>query len=189
MSDEGGEDRAGLARWGRLVYRVRWLILVLAALSTLAVVPVIWLGAPLDPPDIPSETESARALRRIGQELRRNPALVHADLQQPDAARRPTRPFERRWSARSPRWRATRGWRVSAPPFTGLPGAVSRDGRVALAVVELHGRASGFTSLEFTGIDPAVYPALRGLVRSDTLEILAAGPHRAQSRLHRAGAT
>lgn len=175
MSDEGGEDRAVLARWGRLVYRARRLILVLAVLSTLAVVPVIWRGAPLDPPDIPTETESARALRRIGQELAGTPPSFTLIFRSPTS------------SVSDPAFRAAME-RALAPlaadprtarvrtPFTGLPGAVSRDGRLALALVELHGRASGFTSLEFTGIDPGVYPALRGLVRSDTLEVLAAGP-------------
>src|SRR5262249_34173630 len=56
------------------------------------------------------------------------------------------------------------------------PGGFSRDGRRALAVGGLHGRATGGTSLEFSGISPEIYPALRGLVRSDTLEVLGAGP-------------
>ena len=43
-------------------------------------------------------------------------------------------------------------------------------------MVELHGRASGFASLEFSGIPPDIYPSLRAMVRADTLEILAAGP-------------
>jgi RND superfamily putative drug exporter len=175
VSDESGEDRAVLARWGRFVYRARWLVLLLAALSTLAAVPVIWTGARLDPPDIPSETESARALRLIDQELAATPpsftlifgsrALSAADPDFRAEMERALRPLT-----------ADRRVARVRTAYAGLPGGFSRDGRHALAVVELHGRASGFTSLEFTGIDPGVYPELRGLVRSDTLEILAAGP-------------
>ncbi len=44
-----------------------------------------------------------------------------------------------------------------------------------LAVVELGGRTTGFASLEFSGLPPGLYPALRGLVQSPTLEVLAGG--------------
>ena len=164
-----------LARWGRLVYRGRWLILAASALVLLAAVPVILTRPPLDPPGIPAETESGRALRRIGQDLAARPpsfTLIFSS---------------RTLSARDPAFRAKvegavaplrRDPRVARvrTAYEGLPGAISRDGRRALAVVELHGRASGFASLEFSGVPPDIYPALRKQVRSDALEVLAAGP-------------
>ena len=164
-----------LARWGRLVYRVRWQILVLSALALVATVLVILAGGPLDPPDIPADTESGRALRLIGKELPARPpsfSLIfsHRTLSARDSAFRAE--VER---ALAPLTRDPRVARVRTA-YDGLPGAVSRNGRRALAVVSLHGRAAGFASLEFSGLPPDVYPALRALVRSDTLEVLAAGP-------------
>ena len=157
------------------MHRARWQVLVLSALSLVAAVLVILAGGPLDPPDIPAETESGRALRLIGNELPARPpsfSLVfsHETLSARDPVFRAE--VER---ALAPLTRDPRVARVRTA-YAGLPGAMSRDGRRALAEVELHGRAAGFASLEFSGLPPDVYPALRALVRSDTLEILAAGP-------------
>ena len=58
-----------LAAWGRLVHRFRVAVLVLAALS---VVPSLWLishGGRLATTDVPTTTESGRALDLIGREL------------------------------------------------------------------------------------------------------------------------
>jgi putative drug exporter of the RND superfamily len=164
-----------LARWGRLVHRRRWLVLIASTLSVAVVVPVIATRPPLDPPDLPAETESARALRLIGGDLPAKPpsfTLIFSSstLSARDPAFR--REVER---AVAPLARDRRVARVRTA-YDGVPGGISRDGRRALAVVELHGRAAGFTSLEFSGISPEIYPSLRGLVRSDTLEVLAAGP-------------
>ena len=49
---------------------------------------------------------------------------------------------------------------------------VSRDGRRALVVVELKGEAAAFSSLEFSVLPPDVYPSLRALVKTETLEVL-----------------
>jgi RND superfamily putative drug exporter len=163
-----------LARWGRLVYRARWLVLIVSALSLGAAIPVILARAPLDPPDIPAETESGRALRLIGGELAARPPSFSLIFSSPTlSARDPAfrREVER---ALAPLARDARVARVRTADG-GLPGAISRDGRRALAVVELHGRATGFASLEFSGVPPDLYPSLRALVRSDTLEVLAAG--------------
>ena len=175
MRLQGGRERAGLARWGRLVYRGRWLVLTASLLSLLAAVPVILTRPPLDPPDIPAETESGRALRLIGQDLAAKPpsfTLVFSSgtLSARDPAFRGE--VER---AVAPLARDRRVARVRTA-YDGLPGGFSRDGRRALAVVELHGRTSGVASLEFSGIPPDIYPSLRAMVRSDTLEVLAAGP-------------
>ncbi|MGH7303423.1 MAG: MMPL family transporter, partial [Candidatus Rokuibacteriota bacterium] len=51
----------------------------------------------------------------------------------------------------------------------------SRDGRRVMAVVELRGRATGFASLESSGLPPGLYADLRGKVRSEALEVVAAG--------------
>jgi putative drug exporter of the RND superfamily len=172
---QGGRDRAGLARWGRLVYRGRWLVLAASALSLLAAVPVILTRPSLDPPDIPAETESGRALRLIGQDLAAKPPSFTLVFSSPTlSARDPVFRSEVE-RAVAPLARDRRVARVRTA-YDGLPGGFSRDGRRALAVVELHGRASGFASLEFSGIPPDIYPSLRAMVRSDTLEILAAGP-------------
>jgi RND superfamily putative drug exporter len=164
-----------LARWGRLVYRARWLLLILSALSLVAAALMILAGGQLDPPDIPAETESGRALGLIGKELPARPpsfSLIfsHQTLSAQDPAFRTEVARAIAPLARDPRVARVR------TAYDGLPGGFSRDGRRALALVELHGRAVGFASLEFSGLPPDLYPALRALVRSDTLEILASGP-------------
>jgi RND superfamily putative drug exporter len=52
---------------------------------------------------------------------------------------------------------------------------ISRDGRRALAVVELRGEAAAFSSLEFSVLPPDVYPSLRAKVKTETLEVLPVG--------------
>ena len=164
-----------LARWGRLVYRRRWLVLIASALSLLVALPVILTRPALDPPDVPADTESGRALRRIAQDLAARPpsfTLIFSSAML--SARNPAFRGEVE-RALAPLARDGRVARVRTA-YDGVPGGISRDGRRALAVVELHGRAAGFASLEFSGVSPEIYPALRTLVRSETLEVLAAGP-------------
>src|SRR6185436_15844817 len=58
-----------LAGWGRLVHRFRLAIIVLSLLS---LVPSLWLiahGGRLATTDVPTTTESGRALDLIGREL------------------------------------------------------------------------------------------------------------------------
>jgi len=157
------------------VYRGRWLVLAASALALLAAVPVILTRPPLDPPDIPAETESGRALRRIGGELAARPPAFTLIFSSATLSARDPAFRAKVEQAVAPLTRDPRVARVRTA-YDGLPGAFSRDGRRALAVVELHGRASAFASLEFSGVSPEIYPALRKLVRSDTLEVLAAGP-------------
>src|SRR5260370_24448393 len=52
---------------------------------------------------------------------------------------------------------------------------ISRDGRRALAVVEVKGEAAAFSSLEFSVLPPDVYPSLRAKVKTETLEMLPVG--------------
>jgi RND superfamily putative drug exporter len=157
------------------VYRRRWLVLIASALSIAVALPVIVTRVPLDPPDIPAETESGRALRLIGQDLAAKAPSFTLVFSSPTlSARDPAFRSEVERGV-APLARDRRVARVRTA-YDGLPGGISRDGRRALAVVELHGRASGFASLEFSGIPPDIYPSLRAMVRADTLEILAAGP-------------
>jgi RND superfamily putative drug exporter len=164
-----------LARWGRLVYRRRRTVLALSALSLLAAILVIQMRGALDPPDVPADTESGRALQLIGRELPARPPSFTLVFSHPTLAARDPAFRGEVERALAPLARDPRVARVRTA-YAGLPGGVSRDGRRALAVVDLHGRAAGFASLEFSGLPPDLYPALRALVRSDTLEILAAGP-------------
>lgn len=175
MDVESGWKDAGLARWGRLVHRARWQVLILSALSLVAAAWMMLAGGHLDPPDIRTETESGRALDLIGRELPAQPPSFSLIFSSPTL------------SARAPAFRAeveralaplSRDPRVARirTAYDGLPGAISRDGRRVLAVVELRLRATaGFASLGFSGVPPGLYPALRALVQSPTLEVLAAG--------------
>ncbi len=61
----GRERDVLLARWGRLVYRARWTVLALSALSFCVSLWMIHVGGRLDPPDLPSDTESGRARRLL----------------------------------------------------------------------------------------------------------------------------
>jgi RND superfamily putative drug exporter len=157
------------------VYRRRWLVLIASVLSLIVVVPVIRTRAPLDPPDIPAETESGRGLRLISQDLAARPPSFTLIFSSATLAARDSAFRNEVERAVAPLTGDARVSRVLTA-YDGLPGGISRDGRRALAVVELHGRATGFASFEFSGISPEIYPALRGMVRSATLEVLAAGP-------------
>ncbi len=166
---------AGLARWGRLVHRSRWQVLILSALSLVAAAWLIQTGGDLDPPDVRTETESGRGLRLIERELPAQPpsfSLIFSSSTLSATAPAFRAEVQR---ALAPLARDPRVARIRTA-YEGLPRAVSRDGRRVLAVVELRGRATaGFASLGFSGVPSGLYPSLRGLVQSPTLEVLAAG--------------
>ncbi len=179
-SSAGRESGVVLARWGRLVYRARWTVLVLSALSLFASLWVIHVGGRLDPPDIPAETESGRARRLLEKELPGQPpsfSLIFSS-----ETRQALDPAFRDEIARAlaPLRQDPRVSRVRTaydPPGP-VPAAfplVSRDGRRTLVMVELRGTAAGFASLEFSGLPPDLYPALRRLVRSETLDVVSVG--------------
>ncbi len=175
MGVESGWQDAGLARWGRLVHRARWQVLILSALSLVPAAWTIQTGGELDPPDVRTETESGRGLELIGKELPGQPPSFSLIFSSPTLSA--TAPAFRAEVERAlaPLARDSRVARIRTA-YDGLPGGVSRDGRRVLAVVELQGRATaGFASLGFSGLAPDVYPALRALVKSSTLEVLAAG--------------
>ena len=171
-----------LAGWGRFVHRFRFVVI---AVSLLSVIPSLWLiahGGRLATTDVPTTTESGRALDLIGRELPGRPpsfSLIFSSdrLAAKDPAFR--REVER---ALAPLRRDDRVARVVTaydPPVydASVPAAemMSRDGRRALAVVELKGEAAAFSSLEFSVLPPDVYPSLRAKVKTDTLEVLPVG--------------
>jgi RND superfamily putative drug exporter len=165
------------AAWGRLMYRWRRPVVALAALTLPPAVWVILLGAPFETGHIPVSTESGQALALMEAELPGAPPTFNLILGDPGGDARapgfraavedalaPLRRDPRVARVRTP-------WDVTPPD----PGRIARDGRRVLVVVELHGRASPFSSVEFASLATAVYPDLRALVRSDRLEILPAG--------------
>ena len=170
----GHESGALLARWGRVVHRTRWLVLGLSALSLCASVWVIHVGGRLDPPDIPTDTESGRARRLLEKELRGQPPsfslIFSSETRQAldpafrDEVERALAPLRR--DSRVAHVRTAYEPPGPVPAATPL---ISRDGRRTLVTVELRGTAAGFASLEFSGLPPDLYPTLRALVRSETL--------------------
>ena len=176
----GRESGAVLAGWGRLVHRARWLVLGLSALSLGASLWVTHVGGRLDPPDIPADTESGHARRLLEKELPAQPPsfslLFSSKTRQAldpvfrDEVERALAPLRR--DPRVARVRTAYDPPGPVPPPIPL---VSRDGRHALATVELRGTSTGFASLEFSGLPPDLYPSLRGLVRAETLDVVSVG--------------
>jgi putative drug exporter of the RND superfamily len=171
-----------LARWGRCVHRFRFAVL---GLSLLSLVPSLWLiahGGRLATTDIPTTTESGRALDLIGRELPGRPpsfSLIFASPTLPAKDPAFRREVERALKPLREDDRVARVVTAYDPPVYDLavPAAqlVSHDGRRALAVVELKGEAAAFSSLEFSVLPPDVYPSLRAKVRTETLEVLPVG--------------
>ena len=175
MGVESGKKDVGLARWGRLMHRARWQVLILSAVSLVLAAWMIQKGGELDPPDVRAETESGRGLELIGRELPGQPPSFTLIFSSPTLS--VTAPAFRAEVERAlaPLARDSRVARIRTAD-NDLPGGVSRDGRRMLAVVELRGRSTaGFASLGFSGLAPGVYRSLRELVKSSSLEILAAG--------------
>ena len=171
-----------LAGWGRFVHRFRFAVI---ALSLASVIPSLWLiahGGRLATTDVPTTTESGRALDLIGRELPGRPPsfsfiFSSATLPAKDPAFR--REVERALAPLRSDERVARVVTAYDPPVydASVPAAemISRDGRRALAVVELKGEAAAFSSLEFSVLPPDVYPSLRAKVKTETLEMLPVG--------------
>ena len=166
-----------LAAWGRFVHQHRWAVLLLSALT---LIPSIWLvlrGGTFDNNPVPRFTESGRAIGLIERELPKRPPsfgliLSSATLQTTDPA------FQTAVDAALAPLRAdSRVARVVTPYDDPMPdaGRVSRDGRRALATVELKGGPSEFSALSLGQSESGVYPELRAKVRSETLEVLPVG--------------
>jgi len=171
-----------LAGWGRFVHRFRFAVI---ALSLASVIPSLWLiahGGRLATTDVPTTTESGRALDLIGRELPGRPPsfsfiFSSATLPAKDPAFR--REVERALAPLRSDERVARVVTAYDPPVydASVPAAemISRDGRRALAAVELKGEAAAFSSLEFSVLPPDVYPSLRAKVKTETLEMLPVG--------------
>src|SRR5216683_2977715 len=171
-----------LAGWGRFVHRFRFAVI---ALSLASAAPSLWLiahGGRLATTDVPTTTESGRALDLIGRELPGRPPsfsfiFSSATLPAKDPAFR--REVERALAPLRSDERVARVVTAYDPPVydASVPAAemISRDGRRTLAVVELKGEAAAFSSLEFSVLPPDVYPSLRAKVKTETLEMLPVG--------------
>jgi RND superfamily putative drug exporter len=163
-----------LSRWGHVVHRVRWWVVVLALVP---LTPWLWLtpAGHLDESVVPPGMEAVRAVRLLDEELSPKPPTFGLILSHPtlsasepafrEAAERALAPL--RADARVKR---VRTWE------TGDARWVSKDGRRGVVMVELHGRAPAFASMVVPSAPPEIYEALRGQVRSDTLDIVAFGP-------------
>lgn len=165
------------AAWGYLVYRRRWWVVGLSALSLAGAAGLTSQGGRLDTKTILTSTESGRAADLMTKELPGRPAsfsliLSSRSLRVTDPAFRAEVAHVLAPLRADSRVARTRTVYDAAPPD---PGYISRDGRRALAVVELTARSSGFASLEFSSLPPGLYPSLRGQLRSELLEIVAAG--------------
>ncbi len=166
-----------LAAWGRAVQRLRWWLVALSILPL-----ALWLGVTpgerLDESVVPPDMESVRAVKLLDDELAprppsfgllfSSPTLAATDARFVAEVRRALVPL-----AADPRVKRLRTpWDGPAPD----PRLVSKDGRRAAVLVEIEGRAPAFASMVVPSAPPEVYAALRGLVRSETLEVLAFGP-------------
>lgn len=171
-----------LAGWGRFVHRFRFAVIALS-LATLA--PSLWLIAHrgrLATTDVPTTTESGRALDLIGRELPGRPPSFSFIFSSPTlSAKDPAfrREVEHALAPLRSDERVARVVTAYDPPVydASVPAAemISRDGRRALAVVELKGEAAAFSSLEFSVLPPDVYPSLWAKVKTETLEMLPVG--------------
>jgi len=164
-----------LNRWGHTVHRIRWWIVGLALLP---LTPWLWVtpATHLDESVVPPGMESVRAVKLLDEQLAPKPPsfgliFTHPTLRSAEPAFR-----EAAERALAPLRGDARVKRVRTAWDTGDPRWVSRDGRRAVAMVELQGRAPAFASMVVPSAPPEVYEALRARIRSDTLEILPFGP-------------
>jgi RND superfamily putative drug exporter len=150
-------------------------------LSLVPLVPAAWVllgGSALDIRVTPPATEAVRAVEIMDRELPARPHTIgfvfsHPTLSVTDPAFRAA--VEQALAPLRQDKRVTRirtAWDRDPPEAARL----SRDGRRTWVTVELTGRAPAFASMSFGGLPPGLFAEIRGQVRSDTLEILTAGP-------------
>jgi RND superfamily putative drug exporter len=165
--------------WGRFVYRNRLPVLLVSLLTLLPAAGFILRGGEFDNNPIPHSTESGRAAGLIERELPKKPPAFnlifsHAALRAEDPAFRAE--VER---ALAPLRGDARVARVKTPydPLTPIDvPQISRDGRRVMVTVELKGGPSEFAALNLGQSESGAFKTLRPLVRSDTLEVVPAGP-------------
>jgi RND superfamily putative drug exporter len=166
-----------LAAWGRVAHRYRWAVLFL---SLVPLAPAAWLlraETALEPTVRPPSIEAVRAVDLMDRELPGQPPTIGFILSHPTqrvddpafraAVERALAPL--RDDKRVARIRTA--W-DRVPPEAAR---ISRDGHRTHAVVELKGRAPAFASMTFGAMQPGLYEAIRGQVRSDTLDVVAVG--------------
>ncbi|MDQ3854978.1 MAG: MMPL family transporter, partial [Chloroflexota bacterium] len=161
------------AIWGRLVYRFRWLVLVLSVLSLAAAGAVMLLGwgGRLGSGQFRSEVESARAQDLIDEQLAARPpsfTLVFSSPSVPVSDPRFRAELER---ALKPLRGADGvvGIRTAWDTGTVNPQLVSKDGKRTYAVVEM-------ADAEWGDLMDR-YERLRPKVTSTSLEVLATGTY------------
>jgi putative drug exporter of the RND superfamily len=164
-----------LSRWGHVVHRVRWWIVVLALIP---LTPWLWVrpATHLDESVVPPGMEAVRAVQLLDEEFAPKPPFFGLIFGHPSLRATETAFRDAAERALAPLRRDARVKRVRTAWETGDPRWVSLDGRHAVAMVELHGRAPAFASMVVPSAPPELYEALRGLVRSDALEVLPFGP-------------
>ena len=140
----------------------------------------LWLmghGGRFDSTLIPTETESGQALNLMQRDLPARPLAFHLIFRHPTLPA--SNPTVRAEVLRAlaplrddPRVAAVRtAWDMSPVD----PERLSRDGRYTRASVELRGYSSAVESMVFAAEGGEAYTALRPLVRSDVLAVVAAG--------------
>ena len=165
--------------WGRFVHRNRLPVLLLSLLSLLPAAFLILRGGEFDNNPIPRSTESGRAAGLIEHELPKKPPaftliLSHPKLRVEDPAFRAE--VDR---ALAPLRADARVARVKTPydPLTPIEvPQISRDGHRVMVTVELKTGPSEFAALNLGQSESGAFKTLRPLVRSDSLEVLSAGP-------------
>ena len=166
-----------LAAWGRFIHRHRWLVLSLCVVSSAV---SLWLMSHAGGATnmlVPRETESGLALELLHRELAPRPVAFHLVFSHPTLPA--SHPDVRAEVLRAlaplrddPRVTAVRtAWDDTDPEAE----RTSRDGRYTRVSVELRGRGSPVESMVFAAEGAGDYAALRPLVRSDTLSIVATG--------------
>ena len=150
-------------------------------LSLVPLVPAAWVllgGNVLELRVTPPATEAVRAVEIMDRELPARPHTIgfvfsHPTLSVTDPAFRAA--VEQALAPLGKDKRVTRvrtAWDRDPPEAARL----SRDGRRTWVTVELTGRAPAFASMSFGGLPPGLFAEIRSQVRSDTLEVLTAGP-------------
>ena len=159
------------AAWGRVVYRFRWLVLVSSILSLAAIIFLMGYGGRLGTGEFspPDDTESGRVEELLDDELPEDPpsftlifgseVMKATDPAFRDEVERAVEPLEE--------VERVTGVRTAYENGATDEAMISRDGRRALAVVELED--GGFAELQ------DAYAAVREEVRPGSLEVVAAG--------------
>jgi RND superfamily putative drug exporter len=153
--------------WGGWIYRFRWWILVISALS---LVPAVWLtikGGNLESVIIPSNTESAQALDLIKKEL--PPMLPYFGLIFRSSTLYASDPAFHAEVERALKPLLNDPDVDSISPFDR---SISSDGHAMIVKVEIKDNTGDQTALAMD-----IYPKLRAKVHSDSLEVTAFGTY------------